>query len=335
MSKCCTKSACRGQTSKLLANLAGSGCRSKSGSDPKRGLHSPLPDPAKTHKVSHGHKLLCQSPQEQLPAGGITSAYNQKCCRTSKTSNISGVLQPAIFSPKAQQQVEAHTRFEQTESFLQDGEIQNGDTGNHQNVPPARGVGYLNRFQGRLLPYTNTGTVQEIPEISCPRSDIPIQSTALWSVHSTLGVHCGSKRGETDGHTQGYKNPPVPRQLVGESQIPPGPSPAYSKSSGNMSKIRLAGEFGQIGAGSKTDFRFCRLPVRPQGPRLVAEPSGQNIGDSVTTGLSGPAVHVPDRFINSHRKEVHLGPYSGISKMPESLEKVIPIPSSLHPHLQW
>ena len=258
-------------------------------------------------KVSHGHKLLCQSPQEQLPVGGITSAYSQKCCRTSKTLNISGVLQQTIFSPKTQQ-VETYTRFEQTESFPQDGEIQNGDTGNHQNVPPTRGVGYLNRFQGRLLPYTNTGTVQEISEISYPGSDIPVQGTALWSVHSTLGVHCNSKRGETDGHAQGYKDPPVPRRLVSESHIPPGLSPTYSKSSGNMLKIRLAGEFGQVRAGSKTDLRFCRIPVRPQGrsgptdPRPVAEPSRQNIGNTVTTGLSGPAVHVPDRFTNSHRE---------------------------------
>ena len=206
---CCTKSACRGQTSKLLANLAGSGCWSKSSSNPERGLHPPLSDPAKTCTVSHSHKLLCQSPQEQLPAGGITSAYRQKRCRTSKTSGISGVFQPTIFSPKAQQQVEAHIRSEQIEPFPQDGEIQNGDTGNHQDVPPTRGVGHLNRCQGCLLPYTNTGTVQEIFEISCPGSDIPIQSTALWSVHSTLGVHCGSKRGETDGHTQGYKDPPI------------------------------------------------------------------------------------------------------------------------------
>ena len=72
-------------------------------------------------------------------------------------------------------------------------------------------VGHLNRVQGCQLPYTNTGTVQEISEISCPGSDIPIQSSAFRSVHSTLGVHCSSKGGETDGHTQGYKNPPVPR----------------------------------------------------------------------------------------------------------------------------
>ena len=144
--------------------------------------------------------------------------------------------------------------------------------------------------------------------LRCPRSDIPIQSTALWSVHSTLGVHCDSQRGETDGHTQGYKNPPVPRRLVGESHIPPGLSPAYSKISRNMSKIRLAGEFGQVGAGSKTGLRFCRIPVRspsrsgPTDPRPVAEPSEQNLGNTVTTDLSSLAVHVTDWFINSHRE---------------------------------
>ena len=87
-------------------------------------------------------------------------------------------------------------RSEQTKSFPQGGEIQNRDTGNHQDIPPTRGVGYLNRFQGHLLPYTNTGTVQEISEISCPGSDIPSQSSAFRSVHITLGVHCSSKGGE-------------------------------------------------------------------------------------------------------------------------------------------
>ena len=53
--------------------------------------------------------------------------------------------------------------------------------------------------------------IQEISEISCPGSDLTVQSPTLWSVHSTLGVYCGSKGGETDGQPQGYKDPPVPR----------------------------------------------------------------------------------------------------------------------------
>ena len=68
-------------------------------SNTERGLHPPLSDPAKSHKVSHSHKLLCQSPQEQLPDGGITSAYRQKCRRTSTKSVLPGVFQ-LFFVPK-------------------------------------------------------------------------------------------------------------------------------------------------------------------------------------------------------------------------------------------
>ena len=104
------------------------------------------------------------------------------------------------------------------------------------------------------------------------------QGTAIRFVHSTHGVHCSSKGGETDGHSQGYNNPPVLRPLVGESHIPPGLSPAYTRSSENMPKFRL--------------------PVRSHGRSSptytgpLAEPSGQNTRNTVTTGLSGPAVHV-------------------------------------------
>ena len=47
------------------------------------------------------------------------------------------------------------------------------------DLPPTRGVGYLNRFQGRLLPYTYTGTIQEIPEISHSKLGIPFQGPAF------------------------------------------------------------------------------------------------------------------------------------------------------------
>ena len=243
-----------------------------------------------------------------IPTGRATCWRHYISSRTGPQSNISRVFQLAIFSPQTQQQMETYTRSEQAESFPQGGEIQNGDTGNHQNVPPTRGVGHLSGFQRCLLPYTNTGTVQEIFEISCPGSDVPIQSTALWSVHSTHGIHCVSKGGETDDHTQGCKNPPVPRRLVGESQIPPYLSLAYPNSSENVPRPQLAGECRKIRTGAKTSLRFCRLPVRPQvrpGPTNtgpLAKPSRENTGTAITTGLSGPAVHVLDRFVDSHRK---------------------------------
>ena len=204
--------------------------------------------------------------------------------------------------------MEANTGSEQSKPFPQSGEIQNGDTGNHQNIPSARGVSHLSRFQRRLLPHTNTGTIQEIPKISYPGPDLPIQSSAFWSVRSTHGVHCVSKGGEADGHTQGYKDPPVPRRLVGESQIPTTLSPTHSDPSQNVPGTRLAGESREIRVGTQTSLRLHRLPIRPQirpgqtNSGLVAKPSGQDISTFVTTGLSSPAVHVPDRSPNSHRK---------------------------------
>ena len=150
-------------------------------------------------------------------------------------------------------------------------------------------MGHLNRLQGRLLPYPNIRTIQEISEIFHPRPDIPIQSTTFRFLHSAFGVHCNSEGGETDGHTQGYKNPPIPRRVVGEGQIPPGPSPTYSGPSKNMPRLRLAGECRKVRAGAQASLRLCRLPVRPQvrsGPTdtgPVAKPSRENKSTAVTT----------------------------------------------------
>ena len=62
------------------------------------------------------------------------------------------------------------------------------------------------------------------------------------------------KGGETDGHTQGYKNPPVPRRLVGESQVPPNLSPTYPNTGQDVQGSRLAGECRKIRTGGQTSL---------------------------------------------------------------------------------
>ena len=99
---------------------------------------------------------------------------------------------------------------------------------------------------------------------------------------------------ETDGHTQGYNNPPVLRRLFGGSHIPPGLSPAYTRSSENMPSFRLAGELKKKKNLNWNQKQVLDL-VGYQGPTYtgpLAEPSGQSTRNTVTTGLSGPAVHV-------------------------------------------
>ena len=292
-SKCCPQSACRGQTSKFLGKLVKTGCQSESGSDPKGRLHSSLSDPAKTHKVSLSRKLLCQSPEEQLPTGGITSAYRQKCSGSRKKQKLFELFQQTFSSSQTKQQVASYSRPQPPELISQNGEIQNGDTGDHQSIPSRRGVGNFHRLQRCLLPHSNSRTIQKVPEVSRPGANIPVLSVTLRPVNSTFRVHCSSKGVETDGHFQGYKDPPIPRRLVGPGQIPPSLSPAYPGISKDMPRIRLAGELGQIGTGTQADIRFRRLPVRPQGrpgPAYsgpVGKSSREDSRDTKSTDLSG------------------------------------------------
>ena len=112
----------------------------------------------------------------------------------------------------------------------------------------------------------------------------------------------------------------------------------------NGSAPLLAGEFREIRAGAQTSLRLCRLPVRAQirsGPTdtgPVAEPQQR-----ILALLCLPACPVR-QFLsaNSHRNtssprstahETHT--VASHWRVPEPLEKVIPILSSLHPHLQW
>ena len=109
---------------------------------------------------------------------------------------------------------ETSSRSEQTKPF-----------GDHQDLPLTRGVGYLIRFQV---------TYFHIPIQEQSRKCLRFHTQGQAYQFKALpfgGVHRDTKGGETDGHTQGFKNPPVPRRLVGESQIPPGLSPTYTGTS--------------------------------------------------------------------------------------------------------
>ena len=183
--------------------------------------------------------------------------------------------------------------------------VQNGNPRDNKDLPSDRGVGHLHRLQGCILPHANPQSVQEVHAFSHPGSDLPVQSPTLWSVHSTYGVHSGGQRGQTDGLTEGYKNPPVTRRLVGESHMPPNLSPAYTDLGSSLSRTRVAGERGKVRTGPKTGLQLRRLPVRPQGgqgqthTRALADLNRQDIVNPVRSGVPSPAVHVPYRPSNS------------------------------------
>ena len=110
-----------------------------------------------------------------------------------------------------------------------------------------------------------------------------------------------------------YKDPPVPRRLVGQSHLPPGLSSTDKKSGITLQGFGVAGKRGQIRAGTQTNFQFRRLPVQLEGRqgqthhRTLADPTKQSTGDLNKTSLSGPETNVPDRSVNCHRETSTFG----------------------------
>ena len=254
------------------------------------------------------NKQLPQSYQTVLPFRGTVSADKQKCSRTGGQSKFIGVLQPAIFGTQTQQPVETHPRPEHLEHLFKHRVVQDGDPRDHKNLPPGRGVGHIHRFQRCILPYTHSQSVQEVHAFSPPGSVLSVQSPSLWPFHSSHGVHSGGQRGQTPGPSQGYKDPPVPRRLAGESLYPPYLSPAYSNPSHILSGIRVAGEPRKVRTGSQTALQLRRLPVRPErgqgqtNRRTLAGLDRQDQINDVGSGMSGPEIHVPHRSPHSNRK---------------------------------
>ena len=153
---------------------------------------------------------------------------------------------------------------------------------------------------------------------SPPGSVLPVQSPTLWSIHSSHGVHSGGQRGQTHGTSEGYKDPPVPRRLAGESLYPRHLSPEYTNLSNPLSGTRVAGEQGKVRTGSQTGFQLRRLPVREGRVRPTTE-RWQTLTDKIRSIL--PVCPVRQfmsvtGLLTVTENQVHLGrlhmrPYSG------------------------
>ena len=239
------------------------------GSGPKvvttlREGYTPVPVQTPLDKVTDCNKQLPQLSQAVLPFRNSVSADKQECSRTDGKSKLIGFLQPAIFGTQTQQLVETGPGPEHLEHLFKHRVVQDGDPRDNKNLPTGRGVGHIHRFQRCILPHTNSQSVQEVHVLSPPGSVLPVQSPTFWPIHISHGIHSGGQRGQTHGTSEGYKDPPVPRRLAGESLYPRHLSPAYSNPGHSVSGTRVAGEQGKVRTGPQTDLQPCRLPVRPE-----------------------------------------------------------------------
>ena len=165
---------------------------------------------------------------------------------------------------------------------------------------------YVHRLQGRLIPYSNTDQVQEIPMFSRSKSILPIQSTTISSVHSTNGVVCQ----ELGWRVNMEKSELDPKQVFNFVDY------QFDLKEG---KVRPSLEHWQtLNAKIQKLLSQMNSPVR----KLM----------SLIWRLT--ATEKPVDLGGHHMRPIQWH-FKNNWSVSESLEKVIPIPRSLHTHLKW
>ena len=113
--------------SSVLASLGPKGFKSKSSIHPEGGVQSSIQNQTSSHPGTFDKERIYQSPQEQLPAGGIAFPPSATSCGKSKGSMLSGVLQQAFHCPETKSKMAANLRSQCPQPvsqrlFLQQGE---------------------------------------------------------------------------------------------------------------------------------------------------------------------------------------------------------------------
>ena len=321
----------------------------QSTNSPQRRLHSTLPVPAQPNKKTHNNKLLCKSPQEQLPVGGTASAVRHKCCRVGSKSTVSGVLQPIISGTQTQQQLATYLRSEHTEQLSENTVIQNGDPRDYPDLPPSRRVGNLHRFQRRILPYTNKQPVQEVHAFSDPEQDLSIQSTTLWHLHSPMEFTVVAKEVEFLALKQGIRI----HQYLDDWLVRARSHQTCLQHTQTL--VDLCLELGWLVNKEKSEleptqvFNFVGYQFDLKNNRVRPTPDRwKTLQTKIWDIMSNPVCPVWQLMsliglLTATEKQVHLGrlhmrPIQWHLKnnwrVPETRREKI-IPNSLHPHLRW
>ena len=350
--QCCHRAGCRGQTSKVLAEMGNTGSESKGGLHLAGRLHTSVQDETPTDQISSHHKWLCKSGKKSSSLTGSRCLGRKVGGRKGSGADLPILLQPPVPGPKTRQQVASNLGSQSTQSFSQNKHIQDGNTGDHQGLLTKRGMGHVSGFQRRLLSHPHPSQIQKIPQVLFEQQGISVHSPSFRTGHCSTGIYQGGQRGEIDGSGQGYKNPPVPRRLVAQSPGPGNLPTKYPDPLGPVPRVWLGGKHEEIRAGTSTKFQFCRLPVRSPNRTGVTHRGALGDVEGKTAlyqeqgQLHRQTVNVSHRSIDSNRetgvvrspthatnpRHMHLKRHWHV---PEILDKEIPVPPTLHPHLDW
>ena len=328
----------------MLGEMGNPRFKSKSGKHSEGGLHAPLPVQTPLDKVTDCNKQLPQPNQTVLPFRGTVSADKQKCSRTGGKSKLTGVLQPAIFGTQTQQPVETDPRPEHLEHLFKHRVVQDGDPRDNKNLPTDRGVGHIHRFQRRLLPHTShmrfhlQGRSYQFKALPFGLSTAPMEFTVVAKEVKLMALQKGIRIHQ-------YLDDWLVRASTHHTCL-----------QHTQTLVTLCQELGWLVNREKSElvpkqvFNFVGYQFDLKEGRVrPTEERWQTLTDKIRSILSDPVCPVRQfmaliGLLTATEKQVHLGrlrmrPIQWHLKnnwrVPESLEKVIPVPKSLQPHLRW
>ena len=322
----------------------------QSTSSPQRRLDSSLPVPAQPNRKTHSNKLLCKTPQEQLPVGGIASAVRQKCCRVGSESTVPGFLQPVISGTQTQQPVATYLRPEHTEQLSEKTIIQNGDPRDCKDLPPGRGVGDLHRFQRRILPYTNKQPVQEVHAFQVQNKSYQFKALPFGLSTAPMEFTVVAKEVKFLAMKRGIRI----HQYLDEWLVRARSHLTCLQHTQTL--VALCLELGWLVNKEKSEleptqvFNFVGYQFNLKSDRVFPNPERwQTLQTKIWDIMSSPVCPVRQLMsliglLTATEKQVHLGRLhmrliqwhlKNNWRVPETLEKTIPIPKSLPPRLRW
>ena len=168
-------------------------------------------------------------------------------------------------------------------------------------------MGHFSGFQRCVLSHSYSSEVQKIPKVSSEKAHLPVHLSPFWFGNGPVGIHQSGQGSKTDGSSQGYRDPPVPRRLVGES-----PCQATCLQH-TWTLLDLFHELGWVVNLKKSEltpqqvFNFGQLPVRPvdrlgsSHSEQVDIPTPKAKFHQNLELLHSQTIHVSDRDSDSQR----------------------------------
>ena len=134
--QCCPKFGCRGQTAKVLASLAHSGGESKGGLDFARGIQATLQNQTTSDQIPCDQEWLCPPRKKQGLGSGINRPHKQVGSRKGGHKILPGLLQPPLSGTQTKSEMETYLGPRPSQSLFETGHLQNGNSGNNKVVSP-------------------------------------------------------------------------------------------------------------------------------------------------------------------------------------------------------